>query len=253
MSGTSHESKRAARERLAEQRAQQQAAERRRERLLRGGLIGLVFVLVAGIGIAVWASKRTPTDESVARPAGVQADLGVPVGTAEQPVVDLYEDFQCPACKQFEDTIGPTLTELASSGKAKVVYHVLSFLDGNLGNDASKRAANAAGCAQDQGRFQAFHDEVYKNQPEKEGTGYTDDQLLAFGRTAGVPDMTKFEACLKDGTFNGWATQVQRKAGDRQVTGTPTVFVAGQELNLRKLGSWDAAKAELVRLVEAAG
>ena len=78
---------------------------------------------------------------------------------------------------------------LVSAGTARIVYYPLSFLDRQLGNDSSLRAANAAGCAQDAGAFAAYHDTVFANQPEREGDGYTDEELLQFGRDAGIEGM----------------------------------------------------------------
>ena len=55
-------------------------------------------------------------------------------------VVEVYADFQCPACKQFEDQLGQTVEDLASQGKVKLVYHVKNFLDDNLRNaEAAER------------------------------------------------------------------------------------------------------------------
>ena len=92
------------------------------------------------------------------------------------------------------------------------------------------RAANASCCAQDQGKFVAYHDEVFKNQPTEEGKGYTDDQLIAFGKTAGVPDMTKFTACVKDQTFKGWVDAVAAEGQAAGITGTPTYKVDGKQI-----------------------
>lgn len=252
MSTAPQESKRTSRERMAEERARQQAADRRREQLIRAGLIVVVFLVVAGIGLAVWASKRTTADPEAVKPAGAQQDGGLPFGTATKPVLEIYEDFQCPACKQFEENVGPSVRQLESSGDAKVVYHVLSFLDGNLGNDASARAANAAGCAQQQGAFLAYHDTVFANQPANEGDGYTDEQLLEFGKTAGVPDQAAFTTCVNGGTFDGWVTLVQANANEAGITGTPTIVVAGQKVDLSKANSWDEVKTLISNAVAAA-
>ena len=150
--------------------------------------------------------------------------------TAEAPVLELYEDFQCPICKTFEEAFGSTLAELISSEAVRVVYYPLSFLDRQLDNDSSLRAANAAGCAQDASAFAAFHDTVFANQPAREGDGYTDEQLLQFGRDAGIEGdaYVAFETCVQDRTYEGWVQQVQQVANDRPVTGTPTLFLDGE-------------------------
>ena len=78
-----------------------------------------------------------------------------PGAPANVPTLDLYEDFQCPICAEFEQRFGADITSLAEKGQVKLVYHTLSFLDDNLRNDSSNRAANAAACAADQDKFLA--------------------------------------------------------------------------------------------------
>jgi protein-disulfide isomerase len=230
-------------------RVAEEAARRRRTRNI---MIGVVFVIVVAVGAAVWASHKTSPDASAANPAGVLDDLGIPVGTATSPVVDVYEDFQCPICKMLEANVGPTFQELADSGQARVVYHIMSFLDYNLNNDSSTRAANAAGCAQDQGVFPAYHQQVFANQPETEGQGYTDAQLITFAQNAGVPDMARFQSCLTNQTFSDWVAQTERLAEDKQVNGTPTIFVAGTKVDLSQATSWDDFIAQLKAAVQQA-
>ena len=48
-----------------------------------------------------------------------------------------------------------------------------NFLDDNLRNDSSTRAANAAFCASDAGKFQEFHNTIFPNQPATEGDGWS--------------------------------------------------------------------------------
>jgi protein-disulfide isomerase len=250
------ETKRERTERMRAQRAAEQAAQRRRERAIRVGAAVAVVLVVLGVVLfmATRGGDEAPTDAAL--PAGVEtAGGGVSVGTAEAPVLELYEDFQCPICKTFEDALGSTLAELAGTGAARIVYYPLSFLDRQLDNDSSLRAANAAGCAQDSGAFASFHDTVFANQPAREGDGYTDDELLQFGRDAGIDGdaYAAFETCVQDRTYEGWVQQVQQQANDRPVTGTPTLFLDGELVDIRDLVTGDTYDPEkLQTLVEAA-
>ncbi len=232
----------------------------RSRRTTRVTLIAVVVLIVIAAGIAVLASKSddtSGTSDTAAVPAGVEDDLGVPVGSATSPVIDIYEDFQCPICKMLEENVGPTIQQLADGGQAKVVYHIMSFLDTNLRNDSSVRATNAAGCAQDQGAFVDYHKQVFENQPATEGDGYTDEQLLTFGENAGVPDMGRFEECLKNDTFGGWVDRVERLGEDAQISGTPTVLVNGTHVDGGQAASaeeyWSNFIVNLTTAVEQAG
>ena len=59
---------------------------------------------------------------------------------AGAPTLDIYEDFQCPACGQVEQALGSTIKKMADAGEVKVIYHMQNFLDANLNNDSSTRA-----------------------------------------------------------------------------------------------------------------
>jgi protein-disulfide isomerase len=246
------ESKKSTREKAASARAAAEASERRRERTVRIAIIGVVAVVVLGIiGAVLWTtrSKPAPTPDNTALPAGVTApEYGTSVGTAAQPVLDIYEDFQCPACAQFEKAAGATIDELVASGQVKVVYHPMNFLDANLRNDSSTRAAAAFGCAVDAGVTLKYHDVVFTNQPTTEGVGYTDDQLKAFGEQAGLSgaQLDTFKACVDAKTYTGWPTLSNQAASERGVTGTPALFLNGTKLTTEDLSSAETFKAKIL-------
>jgi protein-disulfide isomerase len=203
----------------------------------------VIVAIIAVVGGVIWA-ERSSTEEVTgggnALPTGVSAlGQGYPafqdVTPAENaPVVDLYEDFQCPACAQFEAVVGDTFTGMAREGRIKLVYHVKNFLDDNLGNDSSTRAGNAAFCASDAGKFQEFHDQVFPNQPAREGDGFTDEQLKGFAETAGVTGeaLTTWQACFDAGTYVDYVNSVEQQSFEDGVRGTPTVKIDGEEVEL---------------------
>jgi protein-disulfide isomerase len=244
-----------ARERLAAERAAQAAAQRRRDRMLRIGLVALVVLVVIAIGAAVIASRKPSVDTNAANPPGVTATKGYPFGTVQTPVLDVYEDFQCPNCKAFEAANGAQIEALATDGKAKVVYHVISILDSlnGSGNTArsSTRSAAAGGCAQAQGKFLQFHNAIYAAQP-KEGVGYTDAALQQIGTTAGVPDQSAFDQCVTSGKYIGFVSQVNAEADQRQVVGTPMFFVNGQQVNTSAAKSWNDVGRIVIQAVDQA-
>jgi protein-disulfide isomerase len=246
---------------LAEQaRAESEAAERRRERTIRivGGLVVLLVVgglLAVGFlagrdNGATGTSTPTPTaDPSAAMPTGVTSDTyGVKYGTgwtsadeAKLPTLEIWEDFQCPACKQVEAASGAQIQELADAGKVKLLYRPATFLDVSLaakneanGNpNSSARATNAWGCAIDAGKTGEYHGGVFDIQPAEEGVGYTDQQLIDLGATVGISgaDTANFTKCVQDGTYLGWAANSNQQFLDANVGGTPTAFLNGVELN----------------------
>jgi len=159
-------------------------------------------------------------------PAGATAEGdGIVVG--EGPTrVDAYIDFLCPYCKRFELSAGPALAKLAGDGLVSVAYHPMNFLDQASTTNYSTRAAAAAGCAADQGRFLDFANALFEYQPPEGGPGLSDAELASLGRVAGLTE-APFAACLSEAPYLDWPSYVTARASEAGVSATPTVLVAG--------------------------
>jgi protein-disulfide isomerase len=210
---------------------EQLARERRRRRTVLTTAIAVAVLLVAGlVGWGVQATQRHDTQAALTTPsAAVDGGTGFAVGTG--PVkIDVYEDFLCPACGQFEKTSAPTLKQLATAGKVTVVYHPIAILDHLSSTEYSTRAAAAAAAAGQGGRFAEYHDALYARQPAEGSAGLSDEQLIEIGGSVGLTDAA-FAASVRAGTYRSWVTKVTETASSRGVTGTPTVLVAGRQLD----------------------
>jgi protein-disulfide isomerase len=248
----SAESKReTARRRIAEKRAAEQRAraqERRRRQAVVGGVVAAV-VVVAVVVVIVVQSARTSSSPDAAVPANtVDGATAFAVGPADAPVtVDVYEDFLCPACRQFEATTGDTLAALAADGTAQVRYHPIAILDRASTDDYSTRALNAAAVVGDAAgteAFLAFHDALFAEQPAEGGPGLTDERLGELAAEAGASGADVEEA-ITGLAYEDWTREVTDAASRAGVTGTPTVLVDGAILQ-------DRTPAGLRAAVEAA-
>jgi protein-disulfide isomerase len=242
----------AAQRRIAEKRAAEAAAraaaERRRRSIVAAVVAGVVVVVGLVIAVVV-QSQRTSTAANAAVPAHtVDSGHVIVVGSTTAPVtVDLYEDLQCPNCKNFEDASGKTLAQLVAAGTVQAHYHPMAFLDNATNNRYSTRALNAAAAVEDAAgptAFQKFHDLLYANQPPETGTGLTDAQLIAYAHQAGAT-APKVDSEIKNLTFGDWVKTVTDQASKDGVTGTPTVKVKGKVLS-------DLSPAGLTAAVNAA-
>jgi protein-disulfide isomerase len=92
----------------------------------------MVVLVAAGVVISALVQRGQPasTPDSAGyrgpfAPVTLNADNSVTMAgpRVSGPVLDVYEDFQCSACRVFERTYGPTIERLAYLGKVKVVYH----------------------------------------------------------------------------------------------------------------------------------
>jgi protein-disulfide isomerase len=222
------------------------AARRRASRSRDTFLISSLAVIVAAIvitGMGVQAQRAGVGGSLVATHA--DAENGVTVGSAKAPVtVDVYEDFQCPLCNDFEQENGPTITTLITDGKISVNYHTMAFLDSSSnGNRYSSRAANAALCASDENAsvFLTFHATLYgkdsagnNNQPAEGTSGRSDDALIAFGTTAGVTGASTFSSCVQGETHKALVEAITDEASKKGVNGTPTFFIDGKQFTADK-------------------
>lgn len=193
----------------------------------RGTVVGIVAVVLfaALVGIGVYWNQR-PAD--VAVPANSTA-TGTTVGNPAAPkTIDIYQDFQCPACKQFEQTTGSTIDQIVAAGQAKVVYHPVAILDRYSPDRYSSRSSAASGCAADAGVFGRYLTLLYENQPEENKPGLTDDRLVALGEQAGGGP--GFAACVQSQKYAPWTAEVTDQASKDGLQGTPTVKVDGQQI-----------------------
>ncbi|MGV9578462.1 DsbA family protein [Streptomyces sp. NPDC003509] len=241
MSEKNQDRSRAARDRLAQQREQDRARERRRRTLIVSTAVVGVLALAAVIGvIAANAGKGDKDKEAgpAVTPSGAMGEdgLALQVGADDAPsTLTIWEDFRCPVCAQFENAFRDTITELADSGQLKVEYHLATIIDGNLGGSGSLRAANAAACAQDVGKFAPYHDVLYRNQPAESDDAFGDNGKLIdlAGKVDGL-DTPAFRSCVEDGTHDSWVEKSNKAFAEGGFEGTPTALLNGDPIFPKK-------------------
>lgn len=234
-----------------------QAERKKRQRIvfgIVGALVALVLIFAAYAGFKKFQDAQAATTPPSATKDKDGMILNPGKARSGAPVVAVFHDYQCPACKSLEDKFGEKLNEMANAGEIQLENHTMYFLDTNLRNDASQRAANAAMCADAAGHYAAYHEEVYKNQPQHEGTGYTDTQLSEdFAKAAGIQGdaLSSFQACYKARTFDKYVKQMDVAAGKSGITGTPTIMVNGKVLDNKQLtGDVNSIKTAIERMTK---
>lgn len=211
----------------------EELAEERKENIL---AIVLVVIVMAALAWWLYSAFTTPPEQPrVAVPIGVSPSLGSP----DAPVtVVVFSDFQCPYCAQFALGTMPQLEGLIATGQVRFVYKHFPLAT----HAQAPLAAQAAACAQDQGRFWEYHDLLYANQD-----GLEMDDLESYARDLDL-DTGRFEECLESGARASAVAQDQALGRQLGVTGTPTFFFNGR----RVVGalSPEQFRAELAREME---
>ncbi|GAA1738323.1 DsbA family protein [Aeromicrobium alkaliterrae] len=220
-------------ERAEQMRKEREKAAKRQRSVITGTIIAVVIVLVglAAYGVSTISSGNGPQAFSVNY---TPEDAGAPAATDdyEPVVVEMYEDFQCPACQALESAFGEQLQALVAAGDITIKYHPFSFLDdrGGSPNEYSKRSTNAAICVYeeyDAAAYKTFHDYLYANQPTEGNPGPEDDELVAAAESLGF---TGVEACITDHTYFKRIDNAKEAGGERGVTGTPTIFIEDEKV-----------------------
>jgi protein-disulfide isomerase len=208
---------------------------RNRRGLVVGLVAGFVVLIVCVAVTAVLVSRDDKGGTPVAMPAGVTARAAAD-GTVvmarsgvTSPLVDVYEDFQCPVCKEFHRVNDATLKTLAGDGKAEVVYHPIVIFSQEPLAGNSTRASAAAHCVTDGAEWLSFQDELFLHQPPEGSSGFNADDLVSYGGAAGV-GASGFASCVRNQRYAAQVRQASATAIADGIVGTPTVKVNGTAL-----------------------
>jgi protein-disulfide isomerase len=224
MSARPDASSRGERERLRQEQAAQRVSDRR---LLAIAAVVVVVLLVGGgIGFQWWRTARSPSVPAASSTGAGFAPVtlvdGKPLvlGKAGAPVVvQLYADFHCPHCADFEERMGPAIAEQQDAGRVSVELYPMSFIDAG-----STSAANAMACAAENGFGQPYYSGLFANPTLR----WNDQQLVDLATKVGVSAPEGFASCVTSDAHQDWVTSINATAKANGVTSTPTVFVDGK-------------------------
>ena len=163
---------------------------------------------------------------TVAGPGGHTPDGGVLVGSdsARRRLV-LFEDPQCPYCREFEEVSGDLLRREVAAGAVAIEYRMRCFL-----GIESVRADNALALAAESSRFDQLRSELFAHQPAENSGGFTISDLIDLGRRAGLtnPD---FERGVRDRRYEQWVIERDRAFARQDPQGTPAALLDGHPVD----------------------
>ncbi len=225
----------------------QEIRERRRRERMRNQILVVLFI-VAGALLITFAlvmptvqglidranATEIPVTPVATRTFNAPVD-GTSLGDPNAPVrVEVWEDFQCPACKTY--TEGTEVQLIATYVETGVVYYTFyqyPFIDGTLSertiawNDGeSDHAANASLCAAEQDRFWDYHDMLFANWNGENQNAFADERLLRFAEVLEL-DMDSFTQCFEDDRYRDRIEEEYTLGQQWGNTGTPSVYVNG--------------------------
>src|ERR1019366_4921200 len=144
-------------------------------------------------------------------PSGHTPEGGVLVGSegARRRIV-VFEDLQCPYCREFEEVSGDLLRREVAAG--------------------SVRAANALAAAAEAGHFDQLRRELFAAQPAEDSGGFTAEDLLESGRRAGLTGQ-EYATAVCEGRYEQWVLRHEWVFREEDPTGTPAALLDGELLD----------------------
>jgi protein-disulfide isomerase len=163
-------------------------------------------------------------------PPGHTPDGGVLVGSegARKRLV-VFEDLQCPYCREFEEASGDLLRRETAAGAVAVEYRIRSFL-----GSESVRAANALAVAAGAGAFDQLRRELFAQQPPEHSGGYTSDDLVAAAQRVGITDAGALDD-IRQGRYADWVLASDDAFQEQDPRGTPFALLDSEPLDLSVL------------------
>lgn len=209
---------------------------------------------LALLGIAFLVTFLLRNDSGVSTLEGIEVSPpNAPVGTTPEglyykgdpdaPVkVVEYSDFQCPACRNFHETLGGQLeTAYIETGRVQFIYHDFPLRNAHANAAIAAEAARAAG---EQGKFWEMHDVIFARQSEWSTSGNPRRLFATYAEYIGL-DRAQFEEALNSGKFTDEVTAAEQAALQAGIPATPTFVVNGTQVNASQLvAAIDAALAQ---------
>ena len=180
-------------------------------RSARSGAVRFPFALAL-----VFALGATPAVAMKGPKISVADDPSQKEGTPSLVLVEV-SDFQCPYCGEGAREVLPKVVErYVHTGKVELIFLDLPL---TMHSNAMK-AAEAAACAGEQGKFWPMHDLLFANQH-----ALAPDRLPGYAEKAGL-DAAAFQKCLSSGHTAGGIREDARVAQSLDIQGTPAFLVA---------------------------
>jgi len=163
-------------------------------------------------------------------PSGHTPEGGVLVGKADASRnMVLFEDPQCPYCREFEEVNGPLITSALEAGDLAVEYRMRCFL-----GPESVRADNALALATEEGRFDELRRALFAAQPPEGTGGFTTDDLLGLGAQVGLTS-SDFASGVREARYEEWVLRRESLYQAEDPQGTPAAWLNGVPVDSRVL------------------
>ncbi|HBW74094.1 MAG TPA: hypothetical protein DEF59_02420 [Candidatus Magasanikbacteria bacterium] len=211
-----------------------------------GGKNLMLFILLISASGILWV-WRTQQNNERARWMPAKEMQNVPIVSLTEPSILVsdptqgaqthpltiveFADFRCPHCAETAQNLQKLMAD--NPGKIRLVWKDFPIIPPR---EASIKAHQAARCAQMQGKFWEYHDDLFAHQ-----NTIAEAQLLASAITIGL-NVDQFQACIANATAKPLVERSSAEGQNLGVDGTPTIFVNGKK--------WDGSVADIINYIK---
>lgn len=150
----------------------------------------------------------------------VSVDDDPSLGPKDAPITIVeFADYECPFCAEAV----PMVKQLLEDNPGSIRFVLRDFPLEHIHPNAFK-AAEAANCAADQGKYWEMHDLLFSSQDE-----LTEEKFIEHATELQL-DTAQFTECLSSGKYIDEIRHDMHEGREYQVNGTPTFFINGQRL-----------------------
>ncbi len=136
-----------------------------------------------------------------------------------------FSDYECPFCKMFnQQTEAQFISQFVDTGKVRFVFRDLPLQQ----HQNAFRAATAAACANDQGKFWDLHRLLFRAQDEWAAlsSAAVQDKYADYANQIGL-DGAALKACMVAGKHDATIRADADAGYALKIGGTPSFFVGG--------------------------
>ncbi len=194
-------------------------------------VIPIIIGIIGGMFLAFYPESE---NDSVLLTTSKLIENGSPIlGESNAPITILeWGDYQCTFCYKFhQNTLDIIDNDFIQTGKVKII-----FKDFTLNGPDSILAAEASYCAEDQGKYWKYHNELYKNWGGEKTGWITRDSLDRFAITVEL-DLLEFNACLDMHKYQNRVIMHYEFGKEIGIDATPTFLVFNDQKIIKIRGN----------------
>jgi len=194
----------------------------------------LLIPIILGISVGIFLGFSSQTQNNQQFTSSSLINGGSPIMGDSNAQITILEwgDYQCTFCYKFhQNTLNTINEQYIKNGKVQLI-----FKDFPLNGPDSFLAAEATYCAEDQGKYWQYHNELYNNWGGEKTGWITRESLDVFAITINL-NLDEFNACLDDQKYQKRVKTLYEFGKEIGIDATPSFLVFNDQKIIKIVGN----------------